>query len=59
MDTEIDCQDCIFLLHYEQAEVGGKWELPRCSIEFRDGSKINHPCPDKIKDKPRTYKPES
>ena len=45
----MDCQDCVFLLHYEQAQVGEKWELPRCSIEFRDGSKVNHPCQDKLK----------
>ena len=41
-----DCQDCVFLLHYERNIKGQK--NSRCSIEFRDGSKVNHPCKDKI-----------
>lgn len=44
-DKKMDCQDCVFLLHYEFD--GKRIELPRCSIEFRDGSKVKHPCQDK------------
>ena len=44
-----ECDTCRFLLHYEWDDVERKCSLPRCSIEFRDGNKVNHPCPDKIK----------
>ncbi len=40
-----ECGDCPFLLHYEFD--GKKFNLPRCSVGFRDGSKVSHPCPDK------------
>lgn len=40
-----ECDGCINLLHYE---FGGKrHDKPRCSIEFRDGSEVKHPCPDR------------
>ena len=44
-----ECDTCQFLLHYEQDKDSRKYDLPRCSIEFRDGSKILHPCPDYLR----------
>ena len=40
-----ECDGCVFLLHYEFG--GKKNNCPRCSIGFRDGSKIKQPCADK------------
>ena len=42
-----ECDGCVFLLHYEW-DIKEKHDLPRCSIEFRDGSKVEQPCKDKI-----------
>ena len=42
----IECDECRFLLHYEWGRTERKHNLPRCSIEFRDGSQVKHPCSD-------------
>ena len=47
VEKRMDCKGCRFLLHYEFD--GKKYNLPRCSIGFRDGTKVNHPCKDKLK----------
>ena len=41
-----ECDGCVSLLHYEFG--GEKHNRPRCSIGFRDGSKIKQPCADKM-----------
>jgi len=41
-DSKRNCEGCLFLLH---CEFDGKgWNLPLCSIDFRDGRKVNTPC---------------
>ena len=43
------CKTCRFLLHYEWDKDKKAHCLPRCSIEFRNGSQVKDPCPDYLK----------
>jgi len=44
-----ECDICQCLLHYEWNEIDKKHNLPRCRIEFRDGSQVKHPCFDYVR----------
>ena len=43
-----ECDTCRHLLHYEWDKNLKKHSLPRCSIDFRDGNKVNHPCEEQL-----------
>ena len=41
-----ECDICQLLLHYEWDKDKGEHSLPRCSVDFRNGNTVRHPCPD-------------